>query len=146
MPVLGGLAFFAVLGAGLWGAAWWLSRGKVDVRIASAHFDSLFYEREAVRIRDKGPQLYPGLIGKDRGYIYVSHVGDDATKGWHAFSAVRDGQEIRCSVVWKPADAVFVDPCDNRRFPPTGEGLRQFDALANSTTKRLVIDLTTTIP
>lgn len=141
-PVLAGLAFLAVLGGGLWGAAWWLSRGKAEVRIGKDNFDSLFYEREAKRIDEKGPQLYPGLIGKDRGYIFVNHLGEDVTKGWYAFSAVREGQPINCSVVWKPSLTAFVDPCDNRSFPPTGVGLKQFEAIPNQNTKHLVIDLT----
>jgi hypothetical protein len=143
-PVLAGLAFLGVLAAGLWGAAWWLNRGKTEVRLGRDNFDVLFYEREAKRITDKGPQLYPGLIGKDQGYVFVNHLGDDATKGWYAFSAVRDGQPARCSVIWKPTEQVFENPCDHQQFPPTGVGLKQFEAIPNQNTKRLVIDLTPT--
>jgi hypothetical protein len=144
-PVLLGLLFLAVLAGGLWGAAWWLSRGKTaDVRIGKDNFDSLFYEREAKRIAEKGPQLYPGLIGKDNGYIFVNHVGDEVTKGWYAFSALRDGQPIKCTVVWRPVEKVFEDPCDKKHYPPTGEGLKQFEAIPNQNSKRLVIDLTPT--
>ncbi len=141
-PVLAGVAFLAVLGGGLWGAAWWLNRGKTEVRLGRENFDVLFYEREAKRVAEKGPQLYPGLIGKDQGYVFVNHLGDDATKGWFAFRAVGDGQPARCSVVWKPAEMVFEDPCDHHQYPPDGQGLRQFEAIANLLTKRLVIDLT----
>lgn len=141
-PVLAGIAFIGVLGAGLWGAAWWLNRGKTEVRLGRENFDVLFYEREAKRVTEKGPQLYPGLIGADKGYVFVNHLGEDPTKGWFAFSAVRDGQPARCTVVWKPAEQVFEDPCDRRQFPANGAGLRQFEAIANRLTKRLVIDLT----
>ena len=141
-PVLLGVLFLAVLGGGLWGAAWWLSRGKAEVRIGSANFDTLFYEREAKRITEKGPQLYPGLIGKDNGYIFVNHIGEDVNKGWYAFSALRQGQPIKCTVVWKPVEKVFEDPCDNKQYPPSGDGLKQFEAIPNQNNKRLVIDLT----
>jgi hypothetical protein len=141
-PVLAGLAFLGLLGAGLWGAAWSLNRGKTQVRLGKDNFDSLFYEREAKRIVEKGPQLYPGLIGANQSYLFVNHLGEDATKGWYAFSAVRDGQALTCSVVWKPAENVFEDPCDHQQFPPTGAGLKQFEAIPNLNNKRLVIDLT----
>lgn len=142
-PVALGVLFLAVLGAGLWGAAWWFSKSKAaEVRIRSTNFDTLFYEREAKRITEKGPQLYPGLIGKDNGYIFVNHLGEDPNKGWYAFSALREGQPSKCTVVWKIVEKVFEDPCDLKQYPATGEGLKQFEAIPNQNTKHLVIDLT----
>jgi hypothetical protein len=146
LPVLGGLAFIAALGAGLWGAAWWLNQGNAEVRIGSQFFNTLFYEREAKLIATRGPQLYPGLIGADKGYLFIHHVDEDPIKGWVAFSAVAEGQPINCSVIWKPIERVFEDPCNKRQYPPNGDGLRQFDAIADTNSGRLVVDLRSSPP
>jgi hypothetical protein len=135
-PVLLGIVFLGFLGGVLWGVAWWSSRNNATVRMSNPIFDSLSYEKEAKRIAKEGPQLYPG-----RGYIYVQHLGDDATKGWYAFNAIPAGQSPKCTVLWKQQEQHFVNPCDGQVFPATGEGLRQFDAIPQFETKKLVIDL-----
>jgi hypothetical protein len=146
MPIVAGIAFLAVLFGGLWVAASLVNSGRANLRVGSATFDKLRYDRLANDIAKNGPRLYPSLIGTTESYLYVNHLGDDATKGWYAFNATRTGQPNKCTVVWKPVAKVFEDPCDTATYPPNGEGLQQYDAITNFATKRLVIDLKNPLP
>jgi hypothetical protein len=146
LPIVAGVAFLAVLFGGLWVAASLVSSGKANLRVGSATFDKLRYDTLARDIAANGPRLYPSLIGTTESYLYVNHLGDDATKGWYAFNATRAGQPNKCTIVWKPVAKLFEDPCDNATYPPNGEGLQQYDAITNFATKRLVIDLKNPIP
>lgn len=140
-PIFAGIAFFAILGGVLWLVAALVSGGKADLNVGKDVFDTLRYERLAEDIAEKGPQLYPSLIGTDQAYLYVQHIGNDPLKGWKAFDANREGQPVKCTVVWKPVENVFEDPCDGTQIPADGTGLRQYDVIPNTATKRLVIDL-----
>jgi hypothetical protein len=146
MPVAGGLLFFAVMAGVLWFIASLVSGGKATLKVGKGVWDTLRYEPLAKDVDANGPRLYPSLIGADESYLYVAHVGSDPEKGWFAFRATQDGQPNKCTVVWKPVDKVFVDPCDGRTFPANGEGLQQFDAIPNLGNGRLVIDLLNPLP
>jgi hypothetical protein len=145
-PIIAGIGFFAVLGGLLWLIASLVSGGKADLNVGKDVFDSLRYERLAKDIDENGPRLYPSLIGTDQSYLYVQHLGDDPLKGWRAFDATREGQPVKCTVVWKPVEKVFEDPCDGATYPADGTGLRQYDAIPNTATKRLVVDLKNPLP
>ena len=141
LPIAAGVVFFAVLGGALWLIAALVSSGKAELKIGKDVFDVLRYEPLAKDVDANGPRLYPSLIGADESYLYVQHIGTDPEKGWFAFRATQAGQPNKCTVVWKPVDKVFADPCDGRTFPPNGDGLQQYDAIVNLGTGRLVIDL-----
>lgn len=85
LPVVGGIAFFAVLGLLTWGIAVLLSRNpeKVEQRLAVTQFEVGSTEFLADLIADDGPLLFQGLIGNsaDRS-IVLDHQGDDPEKGW----------------------------------------------------------------
>ena len=78
---------------------------------------------EAIEVQ--GPLLLPDATGgvKD---IWIQHVGDDPTTGWHAFAARPIESPQRCYAEWSPDDTEFVDNCDGTTYPPDGGDLEQF--------------------
>ena len=118
-----------VVGLGLFGLVSCLaSEGDVvEVRLGDDTFDAGDVDRISAEIDDRGPILYPDLIGGARS-IYLNHLGDDPDEGWVAFDAVQPGADDECMLEWQADDEVFVDPCDLAEFPPDGEGLPQYPA------------------
>jgi hypothetical protein len=120
LPVMGGLAFFALLALALWGAAALLSKGDdVDVQLG----DDVFRAGEAAALADEvagGPLLFPGLIGTaGTRAIGVYHQGVDPTRGWTVFSIERG----TCVLEVDRATLDLRDPCTGQRFPANGAGL-----------------------
>ena len=143
-PVLIGIAFLALLGSALWVAAWVATRSDDGARFGADNLLRLRSERTLTDIERFGPRLQ--YVGTTRGYIYVNHVGADPTKGWFAFDAVPAGLPNRCTVVFRPNDAVFTTDCrPDRSYPADGAGLAQYETTANPNTSELVIDLSRSI-
>ena len=65
LPVVGGLAFFALLGLLTWGIASLLSRNpeQVEERLAETQFEVGNTEFLSDLIADDGPLLFQGLVG-----------------------------------------------------------------------------------
>lgn len=71
------------------------------------------------------PLLLSDVSGGDRD-IWLQHVGDVPETGWFAF-AVRPIDAPRdCFVNWEIEEQIFSYNCDDRTFPPGGEGLFQY--------------------
>lgn len=96
LPVVGGIAFFGLLGLATWGIAAVMSDNPQNVqnRLAVTVFEVGNTESIAGLIADDGPLLFQGLIGDaaDRSVV-LNHTGDDPANGWsvrYAFPADRD--------------------------------------------------------
>ncbi len=116
LPVVGGIAFFVVLGLATWGVAALLSGNpeQVEERLAPPTWTVGRTEFLAGEIAEDGPLLFQGLLGDtaDRS-IVLDHQGDDPRTGWrvrYAFPADRDDT---CKVRQVPGSREFLD-CEGR--------------------------------
>lgn len=146
VPLLAGTVFIALLALALWGVAAWVSRNagegsRLDVNLGDDYFDAGPAARRAEEIAERGPTLYPGLLGPDEGYIFVNHLGDDPGRGWRAFAATPEGSPVACSVEWQPDRTAFVDPCTGDAYPPDGSGLTQYPIYVTPE-RTVLVDLT----
>lgn len=96
LPVVGGLAFFALLALATWGIASVLSRNpdQVENRLSATVFEVGNTEFVSNLIAEDGPILFQGLIGDsaDRSVV-LNHTGDDPGRLWtvrYAFPADAD--------------------------------------------------------
>lgn len=96
--------------------------GRVQVNLGDERFAAGRAEARATTIAEGGPILFPDVAGGQRD-IYLQHLGDDPEAGWLAFDARRPGQGQDCTLVWRPDEGDFEDPCDGSVVPPDGEGL-----------------------
>lgn len=128
-----------VVGVALFGLVSCLaSRGTgVEVRLGDDRFDAGDVGRISAEIDDRGPILYPDLVGRTRP-IFVNHLGDEPDEGWVAFDAVA-GTDRDCVLEWQPDADEFVDPCTGTTYPPDGEGLPQYPAEVDD--DHVIIDL-----
>ena len=122
--VLGGLAVLA-------------SRGSVELQ-GSPLFDAGRADSQAAAIRRDGPILLGDVAGGQRD-VYLQHLGGDERRGWLAFDTRAPRAPRNCAVRWSAEDRAFEDPCSGRRYPPTGEGLRQYPVDVDD--GRLTVDL-----
>ncbi|MFZ4810304.1 MAG: hypothetical protein ACOYL9_03075 [Ilumatobacteraceae bacterium] len=116
LPVLGGLAFFALLALATWGIAALLSRNteRVEDRLATTTFEVGNSEYLANLVAADGPLLFQGLVGDtaERSLV-LDHTGDDPKNGWrvrYAFPADRDDT---CKVEQVKRTATYTD-CEGR--------------------------------
>jgi hypothetical protein len=132
-----------VLAVGLWIASAYLTDNPgVEVRIGSDVFEIGDAEdlADAIADDDDVPLFFPDLArfgGPRQRPIAVNHLSDDPLKGWVAFDALVDG----CAIEWDRDASEFVDTCTGDRYPPSGEGLNQFDVEVNDDGD-LIVDLT----
>jgi hypothetical protein len=127
LPVLGGLAFFAVLALVLWGVAALVSGSGSNVRVDLGEdvFEPGPAEDLAEEIAEDGPILFPGLVGPaGTRAIGVSHAGVDPLTGWAVYSLVPPGAPPSCVLHLDRASLQLANPtCTSTRFPADGTGL-----------------------
>jgi hypothetical protein len=149
VPVLGGVAFLAVLGLVLWGIAVLVSHhaDPSDVHLGSNEFVLERLDKKVKVIAAEGPLLFPGLVGPaERQPIGVWHEGDATTSGWQVFSLVPEGGAPSCVLELDRADrTALVDPCTQKRYPSDGSTLPRVNSHVDLD-GNLVIDLTPTPP
>ena len=129
MPVLAGLAFFALLGLALWGIAALLSNNpeQVNERLARTTFEVGRTERIADVIAEDGPLLFQGLVGDDAdNSVVLDHTGDDPENGWIVYFAHPADRDDSCKVTQIQHSRQFTD-CEGREIeveqlapPPIG--------------------------
>ncbi len=116
LPVVGGLAFFALLGLVTWGIASLLSRNpdKVEQRLAETQFEVGNTEFLAELVAEDGPLLFQGLVGDsaDRS-IVLDHQGDDAGSGWRVRYAHPADRDPACKVAQIERSRQYTD-CEGR--------------------------------
>lgn len=115
VPVVGGIAFFAVLGGILWLVAMFIGRNPDDVQLGANRFEVGRIDRLADSIAKTGPQLFQDLKSSDaRRSVVVDHVGSVDVTGWSVyrpFPADVPGEE--CFAVQTPLTRQFTD-CQGR--------------------------------
>jgi hypothetical protein len=81
----------------------------------------------AKRISADGPILFQDLLGGGKD-LYLQHLGDDRTTGWHAFRATAPGAARTCTLSWDRAARVFRDTrCGTgATFPEDGAGRESY--------------------
>lgn len=118
-PVVGGLAFFALLGLATWGFAALLSGNpeRVSERLATTTFEVGRPESISRMIAEDGPLLFQGLIG-DQGArsVVLDHTGTDERIGWRVYYAYPADRESTCLVSQITGTRDFTD-CDGRVLP-----------------------------
>jgi hypothetical protein len=118
MPVVGGLIFFAVLAAGLWGIAALSSSGEGETSdlLADRTFQPGPAESYARLIDEDGPILFPDLTGTDGDEsVVLDHTGDDPLTGWRLYLAHPADKPLSCKVEQVEGTRQFVD-CDGREI------------------------------
>jgi len=127
-PVLGGIAFFALLGGATWGIAAYYSDNpeQVNDRLAATVFDVGNVTTISEAIAESGPLLFPDLMraGGTRAVV-LDHTGDDPRLGWRAFYAFPADRDLSCKVRQVERTRQFID-CAGRTLdvgdlaPPPG--------------------------
>jgi hypothetical protein len=113
VPVLGGIAFFVVLGLVTWGIAAWISRGGAEVtdRLAPSRFEVGSVESAAQIVAEDGPIIFPGLATTTgERTLVLDHEGTDPTRGWRVYYAYPVGRPD-CPVEQVIGTREFID-CD----------------------------------
>jgi hypothetical protein len=122
-----------IAAGGLIGLILFVNSGDREVGAAGGAFRAGDADDLAEAIeRDRIPILFPDPTGGDQ-HIYLQHLGDEDDEGWLAFDAQISG----CAVDWDLEAQEFA-ACDDRRFPPDGEGLPQYEVEVDD--GRVVID------
>jgi hypothetical protein len=115
-PVLGGLAFFAVLGLLLWGVAALIADnpGEVNERLAETTFEVGRVDTLSEIIAEEGPLIFPDLVraGGTR-TVVLDHTGDDPRVGWRVFFGYPADRDLECKVTQVRGTRDFTD-CDGR--------------------------------
>ena len=113
VPVLGGIAFFVVLGLVTWGIAAWISGGGADVteRLAPTRFEVGSAQNAAQIVEEDGPIIFPGLnTTTGERTLVLDHEGGDPTRGWRVYYAYPVGRPD-CPVEQVIGTRTFID-CD----------------------------------
>lgn len=129
LPVLGGLAFFALLGGATWGIAAILSNNpeQVNERLARTTFEVGDTGNIAALIDEDGPLLFQGLVGTDaKGSVVLDHTGDAVDRGWVVYYAHPNDRDEACKVTQVKHTRQYTD-CEGRELgvadlapPPPG--------------------------
>jgi hypothetical protein len=129
VPVLGGIAFLALLALITWGIAAWLSGSGTQTteRLAPTTFTVGTAKNAAGIVADDGPILFPGLnTTTGERTIVLDHDGDDPLVGWRIFYAYPADADARCAVEQVIGTSRFVDcngrtiEVDDLAIPPPG--------------------------
>lgn len=120
VPILGGIAFFAVLALITWGIAAYLSSGNAQTteNLAPSRLELGGVTGLANEVNETGPLLFSELatITGARS-IVVDHEGDDPATGWRLYYAYPPGRP-NCPVTQVRGTATFVD-CDGTELDVT---------------------------
>jgi hypothetical protein len=115
VPVVAGIAFFAVLFGVLWGIAAWISgNGERITNLGDRTFEVGNVETIADIVAEDGPILFPDLVSPSGvRAIVLDHEGDDPTQGWRVFYAYPADRDASCLAEQVEQTRTFVD-CDGR--------------------------------
>lgn len=128
--------------------------GPVRLQLGDDRFDAGQAARLSVQIAQDGPVLFSDVSGRgQRRPIAVNHFGDDPEVRWVAFSAAAPGASENCFLSWSAERDLFEERavadfagtdrgelCRDVTYPPTGEGLEQFEWVVDDD-GNLIIDL-----
>jgi hypothetical protein len=138
VPVLGGLAFFALFFLGLWVAATFINdRADPGSEIANKVFEVGKVTDIAEAVADGGPLLFPDLKSADGvRSIVLDHTGTDPAEGWQVYYAYPADATPDCLVTHVPKSRRYTD-CRGRTL--------EVDQLALPVDVRPVVENRTTL-
>ena len=115
VPVLSGIAFFAVFFAGLWVVADTITdRAEPTDNVANRVFEVGKVESLAEAVAEDGPLLFPDLKSPDGvRSIILDHTGSDPAMGWRVYYAYPADRDSSCLVTHVRGSRQFTD-CDGR--------------------------------
>lgn len=129
VPVLGGIAFFIVLGLALWGVAALISRNSDETTsyLAPTVQEMGSTAFIATVIAEDGPIILRDLLGDDRNVV-VDHTGANVDFGWAIYLAHPADRGVDCGIELIKNTRTFQD-CEGRTLqisdlaqPPRGVG------------------------
>lgn len=117
VPVLAGIAFFAVFFGGLWVAATVINdRAEPGSRIANTVFEVGKVKDIARAIEEGGPLLFPDLKSADGvRSIVLDHEGQDPATGWQVYYAYPAGGDPTCLVTHIQGSRNYTD-CNGKKL------------------------------
>jgi hypothetical protein len=117
VPVLGGIAFFALFFAGLWLAATVINdRAEPTAEINNRVFEVGKVTSMAKAVAEDGPILFPDLRSPDGvRSVVLDHTGDDPAKGWQVYYGYPADRDARCLVTHVQGTRDFTD-CEGRKL------------------------------
>ena len=117
----------------------------ISLQLGDDRFDAGRAEDRAKVITSSGiPLLFSDVSGNGQNRpIFLNHAGEDFKTGWSAFDARPPDAPSGCYLEWDDEQSRFraVDNCDDRTFPPDGEGLTSYPWNVDKDSGNLVIDL-----
>ena len=115
VPVLGGIAFFALFFAGLWLVATVINkRAEPGSEIGNRVFEVGKVSAMAKAIAADGPLLLPDLKSPDGVQsIVLDHNGSDPAVGWQVYYGFPADRDAKCLVTHVQGSRTFTD-CENR--------------------------------
>ena len=115
VPVLGGIAFFALFFAGLWLVAAAINkRAEPGSEIGNRVFEVGKVSAMAKAIATDGPLLLPDLKSPDGVQsIVLDHNGEDPAVGWQVYYGFPADRDAKCLVTHVQGSRTFTD-CENR--------------------------------
>lgn len=120
-PVVGGIAFFALLGLATWGVAALLSGNpeKLSEELSARTFEVGNIDSIASIIADEGPLIFPDLVraGGLR-TVVLDHTGDDPRSNWVVYYAAPADRSLDCKVTQQHGTRNFTD-CEGRTVDVT---------------------------
>lgn len=103
------------------------SRNSTELNLGDQTFPAGNAEEKAELIAKSGPILYGDVSGRKDRDLILQHIGDDPTKGWHAFLAAPIDKSRDCTWIWQPDEELFRAKCDESLTAPAdGKGLTTF--------------------
>jgi len=115
VPVLGGVAFFAVFFAGLWVVATVINdRAEPGTKIGESVFEVGPVKALSESVAEDGPMLFPDLKSPDGvRSIVLDHGGTDPAKGWQVYYGYPADSDATCLVEHVRGTRDFTD-CTGR--------------------------------
>ena len=120
VPVLGGIAFFALFFGGLWLVAAAINhRADPGSALGNRVFEVGKVSAMAKAIASDGPLLLPDLKSPDGlRSIVLNHEGSDPATGWQVYYAFPADRDASCLVTHVQGTSRFTD-CDKRTLQVT---------------------------
>jgi len=115
VPVLGGIAFFALFFVGLWGVALVINnRADPTSEIGNKVFEVGKVTAMAKAITRDGPLLFPDLKSPDGvRSVVLDHTGPDPAVGWQVYYGYPADRDASCLVTHVEGTRTFTD-CEKR--------------------------------
>jgi hypothetical protein len=120
VPVLGGIAFFALFFVGLWGVALVINhRADPNSKIGNKVFEVGKVAAMAKAITRDGPLLFPDLKSPDGvRSVVLDHSGSDPAVGWQVYYGYPADRDSKCLVTHVEGTRTFTD-CEKRTLQIT---------------------------